>query len=36
MKNKVNVAAFKQGLLTDDFGLAALPGQLLKEMKVDG
>jgi NAD(P)H-nitrite reductase large subunit len=36
MKNKVNVAAFKQGLLADDFGLAVLPGQLLKEMKVNG
>ena len=35
MKNKVNVAAFKQTLLSDDFSLAALPGELLKEMKVE-
>ncbi|HTY75765.1 MAG TPA: FAD-dependent oxidoreductase [Candidatus Nanoarchaeia archaeon] len=35
LKNKVNVAAFKQALLSDDFSLAALPGELLKEMKVE-
>jgi NAD(P)H-nitrite reductase large subunit len=35
MKHKINVAAFKQMLLTDDFGLAALPVQLLKEMKLE-
>jgi NAD(P)H-nitrite reductase large subunit len=35
MKNKVNVAAFKQALLAEDFSLAALPRQLLKKMKVE-
>ncbi len=35
MKNKVNVTAFKQTLIADDFGLAALPEGLRKEMKVE-
>jgi NAD(P)H-nitrite reductase large subunit len=35
MKNKVNVAAFKQALLADDFSLAALPVELRREMKVE-
>jgi NAD(P)H-nitrite reductase large subunit len=35
MKNKVNVGAFKQALLADDFSLAALPVSLRKEMKVE-
>jgi NAD(P)H-nitrite reductase large subunit len=35
MKNKVHVEAFKQALLADDFGLAALPASLRREMKVE-
>jgi len=35
MKNKVNVACFKQALLADDFSLAALPREVLNEMKVE-
>ena len=35
MKNKVNVSAFKQALLADDFSLAALPVELRREMKVE-
>jgi NAD(P)H-nitrite reductase large subunit len=35
MKNKVNVATFKNVLLSDDFGLAALPLQVRKEMKLE-
>ena len=35
LKNKVNVTSFKQTLLADDFSLAALPKELLNEMKVE-
>jgi NAD(P)H-nitrite reductase large subunit len=35
MKNKVNVKKFKDSLLLDDFGLAALPLSLLKKMSLE-
>ena len=35
MKNKVNVKRFKQALLADDFGLAALPASLRRRMSLE-
>jgi NAD(P)H-nitrite reductase large subunit len=35
MKNKVNVKKFKEQLLADDFGLAALPASLRKKMNLE-
>jgi NAD(P)H-nitrite reductase large subunit len=35
MKNKINVKQFKTALLLDDFGLAALPLSLRKEMNLE-
>jgi NAD(P)H-nitrite reductase large subunit len=35
MKNKVNVKTFKDALLKDDFGLAALPQSLRKKMSLE-
>ena len=35
MKNKVNVREFKDALLSDDFGLAALPQSLRKQMSLE-
>jgi NAD(P)H-nitrite reductase large subunit len=34
MKNKINVTKFKEQLLADDFGLAALPASLRKKMNL--
>jgi NAD(P)H-nitrite reductase large subunit len=35
MKNKVNVKKFKDALLADDFGLAALPLSLRRKMSLE-
>jgi NAD(P)H-nitrite reductase large subunit len=35
MKNKINVKKFKDALLTDDFGLAALPLSLRRKMNLE-
>jgi NAD(P)H-nitrite reductase large subunit len=35
MKNKINVQAFKDALLKDDFGLAALPQSVRKQMNLE-
>jgi NAD(P)H-nitrite reductase large subunit len=35
MKNKINVTKFKEQLLADDFGLAALPASLRKKMNLE-
>ncbi len=35
MKNRVNVKDFKETLLDDDFGLAALPLELRQEMNLE-
>ncbi len=35
LKNKINVKQFKDALLSDDFGLAALPQGLRKEMSLE-